>query len=155
MHYCSNCGSPVEGQFCAKCGAAATPGASSPGTGPYVPPSSSPGLGIDNNLAGALCYIPIVGLIFLLLDPYRRDRTIRFHAWQSLLLLCALIVVRIGLAIIWGILESIMPWTLWNLMFSLVELAYVVGLVLMAVKAYQGGKLVLPIIGPIATKQAG
>ena len=156
MQYCSNCGSPVQGQFCGNCGAAAGPAGSSAPTGPYVPPPSSPpGLGIDNNVAAALCYIPVVGLIFLLLDPYRRDRTIRFHAWQSLLFLCAVIVVRIGLGIILSILRPIISWTLWDLMFSLLELAYVAGLILMAVKAYQGGRLVLPIIGPIAQKQAG
>ncbi len=156
MRYCSNCGAPVQGQFCAKCGTAVAPGAPNPGAESYVPPpSSSPGLGIDNNLAAALCYIPLVGLIFLVLDPYRRDRTIRFHAWQSLLWLCALIAVRIGLVIIWAVLAVVMPWTLWSLVFRLVELAFVAGLVLMAVRAYQGGRLVLPIIGPIATKQAG
>jgi uncharacterized membrane protein len=30
-----------------------------------------------------------------------------------------------------------------------------VGLVIMAVKAYQGSRFVMPIIGPIAEKQAG
>ncbi|MDQ2947203.1 MAG: hypothetical protein M3Y27_14945, partial [Acidobacteriota bacterium] len=89
MTYCTNCGSPVEGRFCPKCGAAAPAGANVPpaaaGTG-YVPPGPPPGpsgyppqqaagLGMEENLASALCYIPIVGLIFLLIEPYNKNKT--------------------------------------------------------------------------------
>ncbi|MBV8819929.1 MAG: hypothetical protein JO022_16315 [Acidobacteriaceae bacterium] len=109
-------------------------------------------------MAAALCYIPIVGLIFLLIDPYKQNRTVRFHAWQSLLYFIAFFVLRIGLTIIWAILRAGFPYgvgTLWGLMMSLVSLAYLAGLILMAVKAYQRQTIVLPVIGPIAQKQAG
>lgn len=49
--------------------------------------------GLSDNVASALCYIPIVGLIFLLVEPYSRNRAVRFHAIQSLMLLVASIVV--------------------------------------------------------------
>ena len=158
MTYCANCGSPVDGRFCPKCGAPA--GAAGPSTGApgYVPPtSSSAGLGMEENLASALCYIPIVGLIFLLIDPYKQNKTIRFHAFQSIFYFIAWIVVGICMGIVFGILYTVMPfglWSIFHLVSRLVELAFVIGWVWMAVKAYQRDRFVMPIIGPLAEKQA-
>ncbi len=166
MTYCANCGSQVEGKFCAKCGAAvgAGPAAPPPGAAPgAVPPSPVPpppagagGLGMDENIAAALCYIPIVGLIFLLVEPYNKNRNIKFHAMQSLFYCIAWIAAGIVLGIIGTVFLSLGAlWTLWLLLSRLVELALFVGWVIMAVKAYQGQRFVMPIIGPIAEKQAG
>lgn len=103
---------------------------------------------MTDNVAGALAYLPIVGLIFLLIEPYSRNKTIRFHAYQGLFLLGAEIAVHIVL----GVLTS-MIWSLWYL-YSLVRLAYG-GLMLFCMfKAFQNDKYVLPVIGPIAEKQA-
>src|SRR5947209_9695110 len=99
MTYCANCGTPVEGRFCPKCGAAAgaapAPGYVPPpgNVPPGYPPPAAGGLGMDENLASALCYIPIVGLIFLLIEPYNKNRTVRFHAFQSLFYCLAWILV--------------------------------------------------------------
>jgi uncharacterized membrane protein len=161
MTYCAKCGSPVEGKFCAKCGSAvgAAPGdASPPPSSAPPPPGANPGLGMDENLAAALCYIPIVGLIFLLVEPYNKNRTVKFHAMQSIFYCIAWFVVAIGLSIFTAITLAIMPgfmWSVWLLVTRLVELALFVGLVIMAVKAYQGSRFLMPIIGPLAEKQAG
>jgi uncharacterized membrane protein len=162
MTYCANCGSQVDGKFCPKCGSAvgAAPGGA-PGTAPggvpspAAPAAQNPGLGMDENLAAALSYIPIVGLIFLLVEPYNKNRTIRFHAMQSLFYCIAWIAVGIVLGIFGGIFMPMGMWSLWLLLSRLVELALFVGWVIMAVKAYQGSRFVMPIIGPIAEKQAG
>jgi uncharacterized membrane protein len=159
MTYCAKCGSPVEGKFCAKCGSpvAAAPGAAPP-PGVPPPPAANPGLGMEENVAAALCYIPIVGLIFLLVEPYNKNRNIKFHAMQSLFYCVAWIVVVICLGIVGGIMFAMMPfgmWSLWILVTRLAQLALFVGLVIMAVKAYQGSRFVMPIIGPLAEKQAG
>jgi uncharacterized membrane protein len=164
MTYCANCGSQVEGKFCAKCGAAVgagpsapPPGAVPPGPGAVPPPPASPGgLGMDENIAAALCYIPIVGLIFLLVEPYNKNRNIKFHAMQSLFYCIAWIAAGIVLGIIGTVFLSLGAlWTLWLLLSRLVELALFVGWVILIVKAYQGQRFVMPIIGPIAEKQAG
>ena len=161
MTYCAKCGSPVEGKFCAKCGSpvVAAPGdAPPPPLGAPPPPAANPGLGMDENVAAALCYIPIVGLIFLLVEPYNKNRNIKFHAMQSLFYCVAWIVVVICLGIVGGIMFAMMPfgmWSLWILVTRLAQLALFVGLVIMAVKAYQGSRFVMPIIGPLAEKQAG
>jgi uncharacterized membrane protein len=109
---------------------------------------------MEENLAAALCYIPIVGLIFLLIEPYNKNRTIRFHAWQSLLYFAAWFVIMIGLGILRVVLGFGGMWMMWSLLTRLVELAMFLGLIFAAVKAYQRERLFLPIIGPIAEKQA-
>ena len=157
MTYCAKCGSPVEGKFCAKCGspvAASTPTGDVP-PAPAAPAIANPGLGMDENLAAALCYIPIIGLIFLLVEPYNKNKTIKFHAMQSLFYCIAWIAVGIVLGIFGGILMPLGMWGFWLLISRLVQLALFVGLIIMAVKAYQGSRFLMPIIGPLAEKQAG
>jgi uncharacterized membrane protein len=104
--------------------------------------------GLTDNVAGALSYIPIIGLIFLLIEPYNRNRLIRFHAFQSLFLLAAAIVCNILI----GILTSMM-WSMYFL-WALVRLAFAVVWLFMIFKTFSGAKVVLPIIGPLAEKQA-
>lgn len=155
MTYCAKCGSPVEGKFCAKCGSAvgAAPGDAPPA--PAVPVAGNPGLGMDENLAAALCYIPIVGLIFLLVEPYSKNKTIKFHALQSIFYCIAWIAAGFVLGIFGTVLLTSGLWSLWLLLSRLVELAFFVGLVVMAVKAYQGSRFIMPVVGPIAEKQVG
>ena len=43
--------------------------------------------GLSDNAAGAIAYMTFVpAIVFLLVLPYNRNRYVRFHAWQSLLL---------------------------------------------------------------------
>ena len=80
MAFCPSCGAAVEGRYCAKCGtavdAAATPAVN-------LPAVSAPGL--PENTAAALCYLLgwVTGIIFLILEPYNKNKLIRFHAFQS------------------------------------------------------------------------
>ena len=103
---------------------------------------------MSDNVACALAYIPIVGLIFLLIEPYNRNKTVRFHAFQSLFLFGVWFVFRIVL----GIFLSM----LWGLVFllPLVMLASAAIWIFLMYKAYTGERIVLPIIGPLAEKQA-
>src|SRR5215472_10382164 len=97
MSYCPKCGSPVDGKFCAKCGASVDPAAGTAG-GAGAQAQTAPGsasLGMEENVAAALCYIPIVGLIFLLVEPYSKNKTIKFHALQSLFYCIAWIAIMI------------------------------------------------------------
>ena len=90
MAFCPSCGAPIEGKFCAKCGTAL------PGGSPAVtqPPSAS---GLSPAIAATLSYIPIFipAILFLVWAPYNRDKNVRFHAWQSLLLQIAWVVAGI------------------------------------------------------------
>ena len=103
---------------------------------------------MTDNLAGALAYIPIVGIIFLLIEPYNRNKAIRFHAFQGLFLLAASIVTSIVMSTIASVF--------WGLVFLMpfVNLVFVGIWLFLMFKTYTGEKIVLPVIGPIAEKQA-
>jgi uncharacterized membrane protein len=164
MPFCANCGAQVEGRFCAKCGtpaqAAETPGASpgaQPGGQPYAAPVQAQPMA--DNVASMLCYILgfITGIIFLALQPYNQNRTVRFHAFQSIFLSVALFAVWIALWIIDALLIGIHLWSLLPLMGIISTLVWLGGLmltVLLMVKAYQGQAISLPVIGDLARKQA-
>jgi uncharacterized membrane protein len=152
MPFCASCGSNVDGKFCPKCGTAvgaAAPGPSAPPP-PRPPGHSIDASGIPSNVASLLCYIiPVVcPIIFLVVDPYKTDRKIRFDAFQSLFLTIGF--VAIGIAV--GILTA-MSWRLSATLSPLVSLAELILIVFLAFKAFQNEKVILPIIGPIAEKQ--
>jgi uncharacterized membrane protein len=154
MPFCPSCGAAVEGKFCAKCGTPMSGGA--PGAGPSAAPPPSAGAPAASelapNVAATLCYIPIwiPAILFLVLAPYNRDKAIRFHAWQSLFLHIAWVVA-------WMVLRVVLTTVSWTLAYTLSSLLSLGGIVLMLVlmlKTYQGQKIVLPVLGPLAEKQA-
>ena len=103
------------------------------------PPASSTGL--DENVAGALCYLGLFvsGIILLLLE--KRSSFVRFHALQSTVTFGALYVV-------YWILGWVPPFA------GLVWIATVILWVVFLVKAYQGERWQLPIIGEIAEQRS-
>ncbi len=164
MAFCSSCGSQVEGRFCPKCGApqaAAGGGATGGSTGPqpgYTPPAQpAAGGGMDDNLAGALCYLLglITGVIFLVMEPYSKRPFVRYHAFQSILFSAAWIVFSIAVSIFLTILSATMH--MWLIFMPLRALIGLLGFGLWLYcmfKAYNREMFQLPIVGPIAAKQA-
>ena len=71
-----------------------------PGLHPPIGSPSAPGL--SQNVASALCYVfgLVTGIIFLVLAPYNQDKTIRFHAFQSIFMHVGIIILFIALGII-------------------------------------------------------
>jgi uncharacterized membrane protein len=143
MPFCANCGASVEGRYCPKCGTAVDSAAPPAGPGP---PLSAPGL--RENMAAALCYIPffVAPIIFLVLEPYSRNKLIRFHAFQSIFLNAAMVIV-------WTVLRMVLPLVAWRL-FGLLDLAFAILWICMLLMTYQGRKIALPVIGDLAAKQA-
>lgn len=126
-------------------------------------------LGIDGNLAAALGYpIGILALICLIME--KENRFVKFHALQSILLHVAFIVVFIALMVLGfvltiagiaasaatnsGALGGLMGMLI-GLLWLVALVAYIAGIILSAVKSYQGNIFVLPIIGGMAQKFAG
>ena len=156
MAFCAKCGTQLaEGvSFCASCG---TPVGSAAG-GPATPAAA--GTAMSSNVAGLLCYILgfITGIIFLVIEPYKNDRFVRFHAFQSIFFNVALIVFWIAYTIVatilgfvsLGILAAVMG--LLGLLISLAILAYWIFLMY---EAYSNKLYKIPFIGDLAAKQAG
>jgi len=160
----------VEGRFCGKCGASVPAAAGPPPAAGPIPPIQPPpaynaygatppppvaAAGMQENVAGALCYLVglITGILFLVLQPYNQNPRIRFHAFQSIFFHVFWIVLWIALTAI----SFALPWEL-HLIVSLLHLVvwlggFILWLLLMW-KAYNNERLVLPIIGPIAEQQA-
>jgi uncharacterized membrane protein len=100
-----------------------------------------------------LCYFAgaITGVLFLVLEPYNRDKVVRFHAFQS---------IFVSLAFFAGSLMLAVLANLWLIGLFFVFLEFVLMMVILAMwivlmyKAYNNERLVLPIIGPLAEKQA-
>jgi len=102
--------------------------------------------GLEANIAGLLCYVLwwASGLVFFLIE--KESNFVRFHAIQSVYVFGALTVAGIVLG--------------WIPVIGLVigSLIWVLGVVLwiiLIIKAYQGEKFKLPIVGDWAEKRSG
>jgi uncharacterized membrane protein len=173
MAFCANCGTTVTdgSAFCSSCGKPVAPIAGAvavmqPGSGAqavavqpaiataYAQPATS---GLTPNVAAALAYILgfITGVVFLVLDPYKKDRFVRFHAMQSILYSAAGIIFRIGWSILVGALVDISGWAA----LVLVPVGVVISLglfgfwIFLMYQAYCNREFRIPIIGAIAAKQ--
>jgi uncharacterized membrane protein len=112
-------------------------------------------------VAAALCYVlgVLTGIVFLVLEPYNKDRLIRFHAFQSIFLWVAVIVLGIGLSVL-SMVIGFIPMIGWiasilMLLLSMVLWFGVFGVwIYLMYKAYNNQRVVLPLIGPLAEKQA-
>jgi uncharacterized membrane protein len=99
-----------------------------------------------------LAYVTIIpAIIFLVIEPYNRNRFIRFHSFQCIFFWVALVVIHIGLSVI-GVVPFLIFLTL--PLHALVSLAALVLWVILLIKANQGQMYKLPFIGDLAEKQA-
>jgi uncharacterized membrane protein len=151
MAFCSSCGAEVAGNaaFCPKCGkstGAASAAGGSGGASAGAAPAAAPAAGLQDNVAGLLCYFLIPAIIFLVVEPYNRNKFIRFHAFQGIFYHIAWIVVWVVAAMIPFLNLVLLP---------LLGLAFFVGWIICLIKAFQGQMFKLPVIGPLAEKQAG
>ena len=150
--------------FCQTCGAAFAAGTSiCPTCSPNpqaVAPFPAANSGLQANVAGALAYLAgiITAILFLVIDPYKNDRFVRFHAFQSLFFN----VAWIGLWIAWTIVGLVLGTVTKGLFFILqvpIDLLLMVGgfglWAFLMYSAYQGKTTRLPVIGALAAKQAG
>ena len=150
----------MEGRFCAKCGASVegTPRDAGPAAGPTPPSPGTAAAGMEDNVAGALCYLVgfITGVLFLVLEPYSKRPFVRFHAFQSILFCAGWIALSIALSIGFGIVGAILH--LWFIFLPLRGLIGLIGFLIWLFcmyKAYNREWYQLPVVGPIAAKQAG
>jgi len=134
------------------------------------PDQQTTSVGLAPNVAAALSYIWIVGLIFFFIE--KGNKFVRFHAMQSVLygvlwtvVMIALFIVSIIIGIVGGVaasaagdaggllgmLLSLISLVIW----LVVPLLYLAGLILGAIKGFQNSLFKFPIIGNMAEKIAG
>jgi uncharacterized membrane protein len=151
MAFCPQCGAQAQGNFCPACGASLSGSGAS-----ATPPQSNAGVParpLDENIISALCYSlwAITGVLFLVLEPYNRSKTIRFHAFQSIFVGVALMAIGIALSML-----AYTPFV--GLIFSVVMLVFPLfcfGLwILLMYKAYNREQFSIPVLGDLARKQA-
>lgn len=115
-------------------------------------PEETAQTGLSDNAASGLAYVTIIpAIIFLVVPPYNQKPLIRFHAWQSIFLCIAWIVCAIALTIL-----RMMPfigWFMWPL-HLLVDLGLFILWVIVLIKAFNGERFKIPVIGDFAEKQA-
>jgi uncharacterized membrane protein len=144
MAFCNMCGTQIPDgtTTCAAC-ASRIPSAGAPVA------TAAPAQGMSDNVAGMLAYFTMIpAIIFLVMEPYNRNRFIRFHSFQSLFFAVAWTVLWIGLSIFLHI--PFLGWLIW----PLVWLAGFIIWIVLVLKANQGKMYKLPVIGDMAEKQA-
>lgn len=138
MAFCSGCGAALDetANFCPQCGR--------PCGRAGAPESRVSSSAISDNVAGALAYFVFPAIVFLLIDPYRNNRFVRFHSFQSIAFAIVSMIPRMALYLpiaglfLWPVLELVL-FILWIVLF---------------VKALQGQKFKLPLVGEWAEDQA-
>ena len=108
-----------------------------------MPKQSETDSGLDPNIAAAISYIFIVGLIFIFME--KKSKFVRFHAFQAVFFGVAWFVINFVLGII-----PVIGWIL----LPLTSLALLVVWVYTIYKAYSGEMFKLPVIGDMAMQQA-
>ena len=101
---------------------------------------------LEPNVAALLCYLGIwiTGIIFLIIE--QKNRFVRFHAIQS--------IIVFGILVIVGTFLNQIPFIGWFFGFTIGVLAFVLWIILMA-SAYKGEQYKVPLAGDIAEKATG
>ena len=170
MSACQSCGSALaeNTRFCQSCGSPTElkPDVSLPASESSAafavmsPPAETGSKTMDTNIVGALAYLAgfVTGIVFLVLDPYKSNSFVRFHAFQSIFFN----VAWVAFWIVWMILSAVLtPLTAGifrlialPLMLIFVLAGFGIWIILMY-QAYQDKLFRLPIVGKFAAEQAG
>lgn len=136
-------------RFCTSCGAQMGDTATvCPACGKSLPAAThpAPASALVDNVAGALAYLLLPAIIFLLLEPYSRKRFVRFHSVQAILFFIAMMVVNY--------LAHFLP-VISLFLIPLLGLAEFILWIVLVVQAFQNKWFKLPVLGDIAEGQAG
>jgi uncharacterized membrane protein len=117
--------------------------------------------GLTDNAAGAIAYLTFIpAIVFLVLPPYNASPYVRFHAWQSILFNLVAFVVDIVVMILLTI-TAFLPFGSFGIGFGishlvwlLIEALWFILWLVCLLKAVNGERFKLPIIGAFAEQLA-
>lgn len=115
---------------------------------------------MDTNVVGALTYFAgfITGIVFLVLDPYKSNSFVRFHAFQSIFFNAAWIAFWIVWMMLSAVLTTLTAGTFGLIVLPLMLIFAVTGIgiwILLMYQAYQQKLFRLPVVGKFAAQYAG
>jgi len=142
MAFCSKCGTQVPdgAGFCPSCGTTVS------ASGGDTAMSSARTSGMQSNVAALLSYVVIIAIVFLIIEPFKNDKFVRFHAFQSIFYWIAVIVVFM-------LIGMVFPLSIWLLVYWPLRLLSFILMIFLMYKAYNNEKFKLPFIGDLAEKQ--
>jgi len=113
------------------------------------PGSSASDLPLPENVCGMLAYLFLPAIVFLSIGRFKRNRFVRFHSVQCLMIVGILLVLHVVVAI-YGRFEPMFALPLYGLLL----LADLTLWLLLLLKAYQHVRFKLPYIGDFAEEWA-
>lgn len=152
---CPSCRQETSGAFCSFCGA--TLAAAPAGAGATSIPAPTAGAGLSPNAAAAIAYLTIIpSIVFLVLEPYKSMKLVRFHSIQNIVLAIVWVIAYVALAIV-GIVMHFIPF--FGILIALLDMGigvlFFVAWLVALIKASRGEYFKLPVIGDFSAKQAG
>ncbi len=112
---------------------------------------------LSRTLAGALAYCTIVpAIVFLVIEPYNRDRFVRFHSFQCIGFWLAAVVIGAILraAAFLLVFVPLLGYLAILLLSMVASLGLLAIWVVLVVKALQGEMFKLPLVGDFAGQHA-
>ncbi|MGA7634937.1 MAG: DUF4870 domain-containing protein [Terriglobales bacterium] len=115
---------------------------------------------METNVVAALTYLVgfVTAIVFLVLDPYKSNSFVRFHAFQSIFFNVAWVAFWIVWMVLSAILTPLTAGILRLIALPLMLICTVVGFgiwIFLMVQAYQQKLFRLPIVGKFAAEHAG
>ena len=99
--------------------------------------------------AAAAAYLTFVaGAVILFLPAFQKNRFVRFHAWQSILLWGVFLVLS-GIALFLSNVAAAMVFLLFGILASLAMLFL---WIVLTIKAWQGERFEVPLFGELAAR---
>jgi len=141
---CASCGAQMadNATSCPACGKSA---GQSAGGGAAAAPAPAASGGLSESAASGLAYFTFIpAIIFLVMEPYNKNKNIKFHCFQCF----GLYICLFACSIIWII--PIIGWIVGFLGWATTFVFWVI----CVIKAFGGGRFKIPVIGEFAEKQA-
>jgi uncharacterized membrane protein len=109
---------------------------------------------LSDHTAGAIAYLTFIpAILFLVMEPYKRNSYVRYHSWQSILLSLGAFAVNIVLAFLLVFALLFSP-RLHLVAWRAIELFWLAVWIACVVSAAMGKRFKLPVIGDLAEQQA-